>query len=257
MNIIPAIDLIGGKAVRLQKGDYDRVTVYSDDPAAVAESFEAAGAKYLHVVDLDGAKDGTTANFETVKKIIETTHLSVEVGGGIRTIERVKKYIDIGVDRVIIGTAAVTAPDFLLEAVRLYGEKIVVGVDIKDGFVAIKGWLEVSELSCNEFCRKLQDIGVRTIICTDISKDGMMSGTNRELYRELYDEFELNIIASGGVSSMEDVAVLSNMGLFGAIVGKAIYTGAIDLEKAIALADFISSEREEKQSDNQKNNPLS
>ena len=245
MNIIPAIDLIGGKAVRLVKGDYDKVTVYSDDPAAVAESFERAGAKYLHVVDLDGAKDGTTANFETIKKIIERTNLSVEVGGGIRTLERVRQYIDIGVDRVIIGTAAVTDPDFLREAVKLYGEKIVVGVDIKDGFVAIKGWLEISELSCKEFCKKLEALGVKTIICTDISKDGMMSGTNRELYRELYDEFELNIIASGGVSSMEDIAVLSNMGLFGAIVGKAIYTGAIELSEAIKLAAFISSQKEE------------
>ena len=245
MNIIPAIDLINGKAVRLLKGDYEKVTVYSDDPAAVAESFEKAGAKYLHVVDLDGAKDGTTANFETIKKIIGKTDLSVEVGGGIRTLERVRQYIDIGVDRVIIGTAAVTDPDFLREAVKLYGEKIVVGVDIKDGFVAIKGWLEISELSCKEFCKKLEDLGVKTIICTDISKDGMMSGTNRELYRELYDEFELNIIASGGVSSMEDIAVLSNMGLFGAIVGKAIYTGAIELSDAIKLAAFISSQKEE------------
>ena len=245
MNIIPAIDLIGGQAVRLVKGDYDKVTVYSDDPAAVAESFERAGAKYLHVVDLDGAKDGTTANFETIKKIIERTDLSVEVGGGIRTLERVRQYIDVGVDRVIIGTAAVTDPDFLSEAVKLYGEKIVVGVDIKDGFVAIKGWLEISELSCKDFCKKLEALGVKTIICTDISKDGMMSGTNRELYRELYDEFELNIIASGGVSSMEDIAVLSNMGLFGAIVGKAIYTGAIELSEAIKLAAFISSQKEE------------
>ena len=237
MNIIPAIDLIGGKAVRLLKGDYDKVTVYSDDPAAVAESFERAGAKYLHVVDLDGAKDGTTANFETIKKIIERTNLSVELGGGIRTLERVRQYIDVGVDRVIIGTAAVTDPDFLREAVKLYGEKIVVGVDIKDGFVAIKGWLEVSELSCKEFCKKLESLGVKTIICTDISKDGMMSGTNRELYRELYDEFKLNIIASGGVSSMDDISALSDMGLFGAIVGKAIYTGAIELSEAIKLAE--------------------
>lgn len=242
MNIIPAIDLLGGKAVRLVKGDYEKVTVYSDDPAAVAESFERAGAKYLHVVDLDGAKDGTTANFETIKRIIERTCLSVEVGGGIRTLDKVRQYIDIGVDRVIIGTAAVTDPDFLSEAVSLYGERIVVGVDIKDGFVAIKGWLEISELSCKEFCKKLEAFGVKTIICTDISKDGMMSGTNRELYRELYDEFELNIIASGGVSSMEDIAVLSNMGLFGAIVGKAIYTGAINLSDVIRLADFISAQ---------------
>lgn len=244
MYIIPAIDLIGAKAVRLAKGDYDKVTVYSDSPEEVARSFEAAGARLLHVVDLDGAKDGTTANFETIKKIIDSTSLSVEVGGGIRDIERVKQYVDIGVDRVIIGTAAVTDPGFLEKAVRLYGDKVVVGVDIKDGFVAIKGWLETSSISCFDFCKRMQDVGVSTIICTDISKDGMMSGTNRELYRRLYDEFQMNIIASGGVSSMEDVTVLANMGLFGAIIGKAIYTGAIELSDAIRLANFISEQQE-------------
>jgi phosphoribosylformimino-5-aminoimidazole carboxamide ribotide isomerase len=237
MNIIPAIDLLGGKAVRLLKGDYNKVTVYSDDPAAVAESFERAGAKYLHVVDLDGAKDGTTANFETIKKITERTSLSVEVGGGIRTLERVKQYIDIGVDRVIIGTAAVTDPEFLSEAVRLYGERIVVGVDIKDGFVAIKGWLEVSALSCKEFCKKLEDLGVKTIICTDISKDGMMSGTNLELYRRLNSDFAIDFVASGGVSSLEDIKALKEMNVYGAILGKALYTGAIDLSEAIKTAE--------------------
>ncbi len=237
MNIIPAIDLIGGKAVRLVKGDYDKVTVYNDDPVSVAKDFEKAGAKYLHVVDLDGAKDGTCANFETIKRITESTSLSVEVGGGIRTIERVKSYIDIGVDRVIIGTAAVTDPDFLSEAVMAYGDKIVVGVDIKDGYVAIKGWLETSALSCFDFCRKLEVLGVDTIICTDISKDGMMSGTNRELYRELYDKFKMNIIASGGVSTIDDVSALTKMNIFGAIVGKALYTGAIDLAEAISVSE--------------------
>ena len=202
-------------------------------------SFESAGAKYLHLVDLDGAKDGTCANFDTIQSITNSTSLSVEVGGGIRTLERVKKYIDIGVDRVIIGTAAVTDPDFLLEAVRLYGEKIVVGVDIKDGYVAIKGWLEVSKLSCFDFCRELESIGVKTIICTDISKDGMMSGTNRELYRELYDRFKMNIVASGGVSSEEDIVVLANMDIFGAIIGKALYTGGLELSKCIALARMM------------------
>lgn len=236
MNIIPAIDLIGGKAVRLVKGDYDKMTVYSDEPVLVAKDFEAAGAKYLHLVDLDGAKDGTCANFETIKKITENTLLSVEIGGGIRTLERVKAYIDIGVDRVIIGTAAVTDPDFLREAVSLYGEKIVVGVDIKDGYVAIKGWLETSELSCFDFCKTLEELGVKTIICTDVSKDGMMSGTNRELYRELYEKFKMNIVASGGVSSEDDIKALTEMDIFGAIVGKALYTGALDLSKCIALA---------------------
>jgi len=235
MNIIPAIDLIGGKAVRLVKGDYNQVTVYSDTPVEVAKSFEAQGAKLLHVVDLDGAKDGSTANFETIRQIVSQTSLSVEVGGGIRSMETVKKYLELGVDRVIIGTAAVTDPAFLEAAVKQYGEHITVGVDIKDGMVAIKGWLEVSALSCFDFCQKMQDLGVGTIICTDISKDGMMSGTNRELYRELYDRFSLNIIASGGVSSLEDVEVLSTMGIYGAIVGKAIYTGAIDLSQAIGV----------------------
>lgn len=236
MYIIPAIDLIDGKAVRLMKGDYDKVTVYNDDPAQVAKQFERYGAELLHVVDLDGAKDGTTANFDTVAEIVNQTGLSVEIGGGIRDIERVRKYMDIGVDRVIIGTAAVTDPEFLREAVASYGDKIVVGVDVKDGYVAIKGWLEVSQLSCFDFCKSLADMGVNTVICTDISKDGMMSGTNMELYRQLSKKFGMNIIASGGVSSISDVKELTEMGIYGAIVGKAIYTGAVDLAEAIAVA---------------------
>ncbi len=237
MYIIPAIDLIGGQAVRLQKGDYQKVTVYSEYPTEVAKEFEAKGARFLHVVDLDGAKDGTTANFDTVEDIIKNTGLSVEIGGGVRDMERIKKYIDIGVDRVIIGTAAITEPDFLRAAVKEYGEKIVVGVDIKDGFVAIKGWLEISEVSCFDFCRHLCDIGVKTVIVTDISKDGMLSGTNTELYRELSRQFNINIVASGGVSTLDDVKTLSSMGIYGAIVGKAIYTGDIDLSEAIKCAD--------------------
>ena len=239
MYIIPAIDLIDGKAVRLQKGDYNKVTVYSDSPAEVAEGFERDGAKMLHVVDLDGAKDGTTANFDTVKEIIRRTGLSVEIGGGVRNIERVKKYIDIGVDRVIIGTAAITDPEFLREAVRLYGEKIVVGVDVKDGYVAIKGWLEVSEVSCNDFCEHLSGLGVKTVICTDISKDGMMSGTNLELYRDLNERFGMNIIASGGVSSLDDVRALGKMNMYGAILGKALYTGAVKLTDAVSAAEEV------------------
>ena len=239
MYIIPAIDLINGKAVRLVKGDYNQVTVYSDDPASVAEDFERDGAKLLHVVDLDGAKDGTTANFDTVAEIIRRTGLSVEIGGGIRDIERVEKYMEIGVDRVIIGTAAVTDPEFLCEAVKRYGEKIVVGVDVKDGYVAIKGWLEVSRLSCFDFCQTLSKMGVNTVICTDISKDGMMSGTNMELYRSLSEKFGMRIIASGGVSSLEDIKELSDMELYGAIVGKAIYTGAVKLTDAISAAGGV------------------
>ncbi len=237
MYIIPAIDLIGGKAVRLQKGDYNKVTVYSDTPHEVAKQFEACGADFLHIVDLDGAKDGTTANFETVKEIIQNTTLSVEIGGGIRDMQRVKRYIDIGVDRVIIGTAAVTDPNFLRAAVSEYGEKIVVGADINDGFVAIKGWLETSKLSCFEFCEQMSALGVKTLIVTDISKDGMMSGTNIELYRELSRRFGLNIVASGGVSSYEDIKALRDMNIYGAILGKALYTGVLDLRTAIDSAN--------------------
>ncbi len=235
MYIIPAIDLIGGQAVRLMKGDYNKVTVYGDNPVSVARGFEDEGAELLHVVDLDGAKDGSTANLETVKKIIENTSLSVEIGGGVRDMERVKRYIDIGADRIIIGTAAVTDREFLKQAVDTYGDRIVVGVDIKDGYVAVKGWLELSELKCESFCTELWALGVGTIIVTDISKDGMLSGTNIELYRELSKQFNMNIIASGGVSTMEDIATLRDMNMYGAIVGKAIYTGDIKLKDAIAL----------------------
>lgn len=236
MNIIPAIDLIGGKAVRLQKGDYEKVTVYSEFPEKVAKYFYDCGAKYLHVVDLDGAKSGNADNFETIKKIISAADLSVEVGGGIRTMDVVKKYAEIGVDRIILGTAALNDREFLRNAVAAYGDRITVGVDIKDGMVAIKGWTEVSGVSCEEFCKDLTDIGVSTIICTDISKDGMMSGTNLELYKNLNREFPINIVASGGVSTIEDIKALRNMDMFGAILGKALYTGAIKLEEAIAAA---------------------
>lgn len=236
MNIFPAIDLIGGQAVRLVKGDYGKVTVYSNSPAEVAKSFEECGASFMHIVDLDGAKDGSTANFDTVKEIVSGTSLSVEVGGGIRSMETVKKYVDIGVDRVIIGTAAVKDPEFLENAVRVYGDRIAVGVDIKDGMVAIKGWTETSDFSCYDFCEKMQNVGVKTIICTDISKDGMMSGTNLELYSELGKRFDMNIIASGGVSSLDDVRALAKMKIYGAILGKALYTGAVDLKDALRTA---------------------
>ncbi len=237
MNIIPAIDLIDGKAVRLQKGDYAKVTVYSDRPEEVAKSFYEQGARFLHVVDLDGAKSGKADNFETVKKIVEATELSVEVGGGIRSMDIVDLYAGIGVDRIILGTAALTDPEFLKEAVARYGERIAVGVDIKEGMVAIKGWTEVSNVSCDDFCKYLEDIGVSSVICTDISKDGMMSGTNLELYRGLCEKFQLKIVASGGVSTLDDVRALVDMKVFGAILGKALYTGAIDLAKAVKLTE--------------------
>ena len=237
MNIIPAIDLIGGQAVRLQKGDYSKVTVYDNSPVEVAKRFENDGAKYLHIVDLDGAKDGTLANYKTIEKIISATSLSVEVGGGIRNIERVKSYVDIGVDRAIIGTAAVTDPEFLERAVSDFDQKISVGVDVKDGFVAIKGWLEISSVKCDDFCKKMESLGVDNVICTDISKDGMMAGTNRELYKRLSQTLSLKITASGGVSSLDDVLALSQMDVWGAIIGKALYTGDIVLSKAIELAE--------------------
>lgn len=235
MELFPAIDLIGGCAVRLVKGDYAQKTVYSENPAEVAKSFAAAGAKYLHVVDLEGAKDGGTPNLETIKNIVEKGGLLVEVGGGIRSEEVIKKYLDAGVFRVILGTAAVQNPTFLEEMVQKYGEKIAVGVDIKDGMVAIKGWTEVSAESCFDFCEKLQKIGVKTIICTDISKDGLLSGTNLELYKELSEKFSVDIVASGGVTTLDDVKKLADMGMYGAILGKALYTGNIDLKAAVEL----------------------
>ena len=236
MNIFPAIDLVGGKAVRLFKGDYAQMTVYNDNPLEVAKDFENAGAGFIHLVDLEGAKNGDTPNISTVENIVKNTNLFAEIGGGIRNMETVEKYIGIGIDRVILGTAAVNDEAFLKEAVSRYGEKIAVGVDIKDGFVAIKGWLEKSEYNAFDFCKKMQDIGVKTLICTDISKDGAMQGTNHELYRELSEKFQMQITASGGVSSIEDVEKLRKLDLYGAIIGKAYYTGAIDLKKAIEVA---------------------
>ena len=236
MYIYPAIDLYGGKAVRLFKGDYARMTVYSDDPVSVAKDFAAAGASHIHLVDLEGAKIGKPANLDTIAKILEETRLFAEVGGGIRDMETVESYLAIGVSRVILGTAAVTNPAFLREALAKYGEKIAVGVDLKDGFVAIKGWTETSDLTAEGFFAKMQDMGVKTVICTDISRDGAMKGTNRELYRELSAKFRIDLIASGGVSSLEDVKALSAMKLHGAIIGKAYYIGAVDLKKAVEAA---------------------
>ena len=236
MLIYPAIDLYQGKAVRLYKGDYSQMTVYSHDPAAIAEKFAQAGATHMHIVDLEGAKNGTTPNFETILEIKRRGGLFCEVGGGIRSMETIERYVSAGIDRVILGTAAVTQPGFLEEAAKAYGSKIAVGMDLKDGYVAIKGWTEQSGLTAWEFCEKLQKIGIETIICTDISRDGAMKGTNHDLYRELMDRFSMNIYASGGVSSMEDVEKLAKAKLYGAIIGKAYYTGAIDLTRAIEVA---------------------
>ena len=236
MLIYPAIDLYGGKAVRLYKGDYAQMTVYNDDPVAVARDFAAKGASCIHLVDLEGAKSGTTPNFETVATIKAETGLLCEIGGGIRTMETIEKYLSTGIDRVILGTAAVTEPGFVEAAVAKYDDHIAVGIDIKDGYVAIKGWTEQSEELAMVFATKMERIGVKTMICTDISKDGAMQGTNHELYRQLSEQFHMNIIASGGVSSLEDVSRLARLGIHGAIVGKAYYTGAIDLKKAIEVA---------------------
>jgi len=239
MNLFPAIDLVGGKAVRLIRGDYNQMTVYSDDPVGVAKGFAACGAEYLHVVDLEGARDGNTPNLATVKRLIAESGLKVEIGGGIRSMETVKTYMDAGAYRVIIGTAAVTDPTFLDAALAAYGDRIAVGVDIKDGMVAIKGWREVSAVDCFDFCEQLTQKGVSCVICTDISKDGLLSGTNLALYSELGSRFPIRFTASGGVTSVDDVKKLAEMGLYGAILGKALYTGALDLKEALLAAGEV------------------
>lgn len=236
MIIFPAIDLYEGKAVRLLKGDYDKMTVYSDNPASVAAEFRNMGATHIHLVDLEGAKNGATPNIEIVRKIKAECGLFAEIGGGVRSMETVEAYIGAGIDRVILGTAAVTDEKFLVDAVKEYGGRIAVGADIKDGRVAIKGWTEKSEYSCFDFFDKMQKIGVETVICTDVSKDGAMQGTNVELYRELSEKFSINICASGGVSSIDDVRRLRSLDLYGTIIGKAYYTGAVSLKEAIEVA---------------------
>ena len=236
MLIYPAIDLFEHKAVRLYKGDYAQMTVYSETPPEIAIDFKNKGAERIHIVDLEGAKNGTTPNFDTVCAIKKESGLFCEIGGGIRSMETIDKYLSAGIDRVILGTAAVTEPGFVEKAVKKYGEKIAVGIDLKDGFVAIKGWTEKSELTAMDFCKQMQDIGVKTLIITDISRDGAMQGTNHDLYRELMENFSIDIVASGGVSSIDDVRRLAEKKLHGAIIGKAYYTGAIDLAQAIEVA---------------------
>ncbi len=236
MLIYPAIDLFDKKAVRLFKGDYAQMTVYNDNPVEVAKDFKNCGATHIHLVDLEGAKSGTTPNIEVVKSIKETTSLFCEIGGGIRNIDVIDEYINAGIDRVILGTAAVTSEGFVEEAVKKYQDKIAVGVDIKDGFVAIKGWTEKSTINAFDFVEKMVNTGVKTIICTDISKDGAMQGTNHELYKELSEKFDIQIIASGGVSSINDIKMLSKLDIYGAIIGKAYYTKAIDLREAIEVS---------------------
>lgn len=236
MNIFPAIDLYSGKAVRLLTGDYNKMTVYSDNPIEIARDFEQSGAQYIHIVDLEGAKDGTTPNISVVEKIAKDTSLFVEVGGGIRSSDTLEKYFECGVSRAILGTSAVRDKKFLISAVEKYSDKIAVGADVKDGYIAIKGWIEKSEVTLDDFLCEMETIGVKNIICTDISKDGAMKGTNLELYKTLSEKYSMNITASGGVSSIEDVKALRSMNLYGAIIGKAYYLGKIDLKEAIQVA---------------------
>ena len=233
MELLPAIDLRDGKVVRLFQGDYDQMTVYGDDPAAQAKAFAAAGARNLHVVDLDGAKDGTLANFESIAAIAKQGGLYIEVGGGIRTEERIQQYLDLGVGRCILGTIAVKDFDFTARMAQKYGDKIAVGVDARDGYVAINGWKELSSETGIEFCKRLRDVGVKTVIYTDISRDGAEKGTNLELYRELAEIEGLNITASGGVSSLEELRELQTIGTHAAILGKALYTGRLNLKTVI------------------------
>lgn len=236
MKIFPAIDLFDRKAVRLYKGDYNAMTVYSENPPEIALDFKSQGAEWIHLVDLEGAKSGNTPNVDIVKDIVNVSKLKAQVGGGIRSIKVIETYLSAGVNRVILGTAAVTDRAFLIQAVKEFKEKIAVGVDVKDGFVAIHGWTEKSNLDGLEFCKSMQDIGVKTIICTDISRDGAMQGTNHALYKTLSKELDIDVIASGGVTNLEDIKRLSDIGLYGAIIGKAYYTGAINIKEAVDLA---------------------
>ena len=236
MILFPAIDLYNGCAVRLLHGDYDKMTVYSNDPVQIAFDFKSCGAEAIHVVDLQGARDGTTPNFETVLKIKKESGLFCEVGGGVRSMQVIEKYLDAGLDRVILGTSALNDTDLLLKALDKYGEKIAVGADIKNGKIAVKGWLESSDVDIYTFCDKMQSYGVKTLICTDISTDGALKGTNRALYKELTAKYGMDITASGGVSSLGDIVELKNCGCYGAIIGRAYYEKKIDLRKAAEIS---------------------
>ena len=236
MILLPAIDLYAGKAVRLKKGDYAEMTVYREDPVTLAAEMEAQGAEWIHIVDLEGAKSGLAPNLPIAREITRTTGLKVEYGGGLRSLEVLEKCMDGGVSRAILGTAAVTDPDLLAAAVARWGEKIAAGADIREGKIAIKGWLETAEEGLEPFLDRMLAVGVHTAICTDISRDGMLKGTNRELYASLADRPGPRLVASGGVSSLEDIRALRALGLYGAILGKAYYTGAVDLREGIEAA---------------------
>ena len=235
MILFPAIDLYDGQAVRLLHGEYDKMTVYSSDPSVVALDFAACGMTHVHTVDLQGARDGKTPNFETVVKIKEKSGLFCETGGGIRNMKTVDKYLKAGIDRVILGTSAISDEEFLKKALDKYGDKIAVGADIKNGKIAVKGWLETSEVNIYDFCDKMQNMGVKTLICTDIGFDGALKGTNRPLYKELSEKYGMNITASGGISTYDDLIKLQQYGVYGAIIGRAYYEKKIDLKKAAEL----------------------
>lgn len=235
MILFPAIDLYDGKAVRLLHGDYENITVYSDDPVSVACRMRELGAGYLHLVDLAGARDGGTPHLELVRRIAEASGLFTELGGGVRSLETAERYLNAGVSRVILGTAAITDPDFLSAAVAAFGDRVTVGADVRDGKIAIRGWLETAQESLDEFLARMQSLGVQTVICTDISRDGAMRGTNLALYRTLSRKYRMNLTASGGVSTLDDLRALRAMGLYGAILGKAYYTGAVDLREALEV----------------------
>lgn len=237
MEIFPAIDLHQGQVVRLFQGDYGQKTVYADDAQAVAESFKRQGARNLHLVDLNGADNGATVNLPLIEGLVKAGGLFIETGGGIRTQKRLDELLTLGVGRVILGTIALENRAFLADMVKLYGDKIAVGVDAKDGKVAVRGWREVSDQSAFEFCRQCADMGVSTIIYTDIATDGTLRGTNLAVFERLSQIKGLQIIASGGISFESEIVKLTDLGLHGAIVGKAIYTGKLDLQRLIRLAD--------------------
>lgn len=233
MYIYPAIDLYNGACVRLVKGDFNQKTVYSHQPVEIAKKFMESGANKLHVVDLNGAESDNNANYEMVKRIVKAVDISVQVGGGVRSLKSAQKYLSIGVDRVIIGTKAVEDIGFLTQLIDKFGDRLVVAVDVKDGFVAINGWKDKSEIPIMDFINQLQQVGVKRIICTDISRDGLLQGSNIELYKEIQRTYNMELIASGGVSSIEEIKTLESEGLFGVILGKALYEKKFTLEEAL------------------------
>ncbi len=235
MLIFPAVDLRGGKAVRLTQGDYDRMTVYGDDPVATAEGFLYEGAKCLHVVDLDGAKDGGPQNREVIGRLCALP-LFTQVGGGMRTEADAERTLALGADRVILGTAAVENFPLVTRLTKLYGEKIAVGVDARDGYVAVRGWKRITDVRSFDFCQKLADAGVRTVVYTDISRDGLLSGANLAAYEKLAGLQGLNVVASGGVTGEAEITALKELGVYGAIIGKALYAGRLSLKQALAAA---------------------